>query len=156
MELKRQIRSYTPVVPFEMHARFHIKMGLVYIGFQIDPNGPKTIPFGAAHSYSYLYGLNKRVSARGLILDRKGHLRQPLFPGFFFFAVHYSYPKFKTHSWISKVLLLVFTHDVTKIQTTKLSILLRFYFHGLLEQLKTNFQTNFRFKRVLGFLIEYA
>ena len=44
-----------------------------------------------------------------------------------------------------------FSHDVTKIQTTKLSILLRFYFHGVLGQLKTNFQTNFRFKRVLGF-----
>ena len=49
-----------------------------------------------------------------------------------------------------------FSRDVTKIQTTKLSILLRFYFHGVLEQLKTNFQTNFRFKRVLGFVIEYA
>ena len=49
-----------------------------------------------------------------------------------------------------------FSNDVTKIQTTKLSILLRFYFHGVLEQLKTNFQTNFRFKRVLGFVIEYA
>ena len=49
-----------------------------------------------------------------------------------------------------------FSHDVTKIQTTILSILLRFYFHGVLEQLKTNFQTNFRFKRVLGFVIEYA
>ena len=49
-----------------------------------------------------------------------------------------------------------FSHDVTKIQTTKLSILVRFYFHGVLEQLKTNFQTNFRFKRVLGFVIEYA
>ena len=48
------------------------------------------------------------------------------------------------------------SHDVTKIQTTKLSILLRFYFHGILEQLKTNFQTNFRFKRVLGFVIEHA
>ena len=46
--------------------------------------------------------------------------------------------------------------DVTKIQTTKLSILLRFYFHGVLEQLKTNFQTNLRFKKVLGFVIEYA
>ena len=43
-----------------------------------------------------------------------------------------------------------FSHDVTKIQTTKLSILLRFYFHGVLEQLKTNFQTNFRLKTVLG------
>ena len=49
-----------------------------------------------------------------------------------------------------------FSHDVTKIQTTKLSILLRFYFHGVLEQLKTNFHTNFRFKRVLGFVMEYA
>ena len=48
------------------------------------------------------------------------------------------------------------THDVTKIQTTKLSILLRFYFHGVLEQQKTNFQTNFRLRRVLGFVIEYA
>ena len=47
-----------------------------------------------------------------------------------------------------------FSHDVTKIQTTKLSSLLRFYFHGVLEQLKTNFQTNFRFNRVLGFIIE--
>ena len=50
----------------------------------------------------------------------------------------------------------LFSHDVTEIQTTKLSILLRFYFHGVLEQLKTNFHTNFRFKRVLGFVIEYA
>ena len=49
-----------------------------------------------------------------------------------------------------------FSHDVTKIQTKKLSILLRFYFHDVLEQLKTNFHTNFRFKRVLGFVIEYA
>ena len=49
-----------------------------------------------------------------------------------------------------------FSHDVTKIQTTILSILLRFYFHGVLEQLKTNFQANFRFKRVLGFVIKYA
>ena len=49
-----------------------------------------------------------------------------------------------------------FSHDVTKIQTTKLSILPRFYFHDALEQLKTNFHTNFRFKRVLGFVIEYA
>ena len=49
-----------------------------------------------------------------------------------------------------------FSYDVTKIQTTKLSILLRYYFHDVLEQLKTNFHTNFRFKRVLGFVIEYA
>ena len=51
---------------------------------------------------------------------------------------------------------LKFSHDVTKIQPTKLSILPRFYFHDVLQQLKTNFHTNFRFKRVLGFVIEYA
>ena len=39
----------------------------------------------------------------------------------------------------------------TKIQTTKLSSLLRFYFHGVLEQLKTNFQTNFRLNLRLNF-----
>ena len=49
-----------------------------------------------------------------------------------------------------------FSHDVTKIQTKKLSILPRFYFHDALEQLKTNLHTNFRFKRVLGFVIELA
>ena len=49
-----------------------------------------------------------------------------------------------------------FSHDVTKIQTKKLSILPRFYFHDALEQLKTNFHANFRFKRVLGFVIEDA
>ena len=48
-----------------------------------------------------------------------------------------------------------FSHDVTKIQTKKLSILPRVFFHDALEQLKTNFHTNFRFKRVLGFAIEY-
>ena len=49
-----------------------------------------------------------------------------------------------------------FSHDVTEIQTKQLSILPRFYFHDALEQLKTNFPTNFRFKRVLGFVIDYA
>ena len=49
-----------------------------------------------------------------------------------------------------------FSHDVTKIQTKKLSILPRFYFHDALEQLKTNFHRKFRFKRVLGFVIEDA
>ena len=49
-----------------------------------------------------------------------------------------------------------FSRDVTKIQNKKLSILPRFYFLNALEQLKTNFHTNFRFKRALGFVIEYA
>ena len=39
----------------------------------------------------------------------------------------------------------------TKIQTTKLSILLRFYVHDVLERLKTNFQVNFCFKKVQFF-----
>ena len=49
-----------------------------------------------------------------------------------------------------------FSHDVTKIQTTKLLILLRFYLHDVWEQLKTNIRTNFRSKWVLGFVIDYA
>ena len=63
--------------------------------------------------------------------------------------------KFKKMSFIP-VTNCWFSHDVTKIQTTKLSILPRFYLHDVLEQLKTNFHTNFRLKRVLGFVIEYA
>ena len=52
-----------------------------------------------------------------------------------------------------------FSHDVTKIQTTKLSMLLRFYFHV------TNFQTNFSLQKgswfcqepiAPSFVIEYA
>ena len=49
-----------------------------------------------------------------------------------------------------------FSHDVTKTQTKKLSILPRFYFHGALDQLETNFHANFSFKNVLGFVIECA
>ena len=56
----------------------------------------------------------------------------------------------------SKVVYRWFLHDVTKIQTTKLSILLSFYFHDALERLKTNIHKSFRFERVLGFVIEYA
>ena len=68
--------------------------------------------------------------------------------------------KKKKTLWVKKVVEALgycwFSHDVTKIQTKKLSILPRFYFHDALEQLKTNFHTKFRFKRVLGFVIEYA
>ena len=49
-----------------------------------------------------------------------------------------------------------FSHDVTKFQTSELLILLRFYFHDELEQLKTNIQTNFHSERVLGLVIDYA
>ena len=49
-----------------------------------------------------------------------------------------------------------FSHDVTKIPTTKLSIEPICYFHDVSEQLKTNFHTNFGFKRDLGFVIDYT
>ena len=49
-----------------------------------------------------------------------------------------------------------FSHDVTKIQTKKLSILLNFYFHEVLQHLNTFMQTNFRLERVLRFAIEDA
>ena len=51
---------------------------------------------------------------------------------------------------------LLFSHDVTKIQTKKLSILPTFYFHDALEKLKTNFHTNFASKGFLVFVIDYA
>ena len=43
-----------------------------------------------------------------------------------------------------------------KFKLKKLSILPRFHLHDALEQLKTNFHTNFCFKRVLSFVIEYT
>ena len=49
-----------------------------------------------------------------------------------------------------------FSHDVTKIQTKKLSLLLSFYFHVILEHLTTFIETNFRFKRVLCFATQDA
>ena len=49
-----------------------------------------------------------------------------------------------------------FLHDVTKIQTKKLSILLSFYFQGVLQQLNTLIQSNFRFERVIRLAIEDA
>ena len=49
-----------------------------------------------------------------------------------------------------------FSHDVTKFQTSELLILLRFYFHDVLEQLKTNIQTNFHSEWVLGLVIDYT
>ena len=45
---------------------------------------------------------------------------------------------------------------VAKVQTTKLLILLRFYFHGISKQLKTNSHTNFRSQWVLGLVIDYV
>ena len=49
-----------------------------------------------------------------------------------------------------------FSHDVTKIPTTKLSIEPICYFHDVSEQLKNNFHTNFGFKGDLGFVIDYT
>ena len=48
------------------------------------------------------------------------------------------------------------SHDVTKIQTKKLSILLSFYFHEVLQHLKTFIYTNLRYERVLRFATENA
>ena len=44
-----------------------------------------------------------------------------------------------------------FSHDITKIQTKKLSLLLSFYFHVVLQHLKTFIQTIFWLKKVLHF-----
>ena len=44
-----------------------------------------------------------------------------------------------------------FSHDVTKIQTKKLSVLLSFYFHEVLQHLNTFMETNFRLERVFSF-----
>ena len=49
-----------------------------------------------------------------------------------------------------------FSLDVTKFQTSELMILLRFYFHDVCEQLKTNIHTNFHSEWVLGLVIDYA
>ena len=43
-----------------------------------------------------------------------------------------------------------FSHDNTKIQTRKLLILLRFYFHDVQQQLKTSIHTNFAQNRSLS------
>ena len=56
----------------------------------------------------------------------------------------------ETHGDTYKEMYCWFSHDVTKIQTKKISILPRFYFHDALEQLKTNFHTNFCLKRSCG------
>ena len=49
-----------------------------------------------------------------------------------------------------------FSHDVTKMQTKKLTLLLSFYFQVVLQDLKTYIKTDFRFKRVLRFAIQDA
>ena len=46
--------------------------------------------------------------------------------------------------------------DVNKIQTKKLSLLLRFYFHVVLQHLKTFIQTNFPFKRPGFFVLRHG
>ena len=49
-----------------------------------------------------------------------------------------------------------FSHDVTKFQTKKLSILLSFHFHEVLKYPNTFIYTNFRFERVIRFALEDA
>ena len=50
----------------------------------------------------------------------------------------------------------MFSHDVTKIQTKELSILLSFFFHEVLQHLNTFIYDKFSVPRVLGFAIEDA
>ena len=49
-----------------------------------------------------------------------------------------------------------FSHDVTKFQTSELLIPLRFYFHDVLEKLKTNIHTNVHSEWVLSLVIDHA
>ena len=49
MESKQQIRSYTAVVPFKTVPDSRSKSGTGLFPFS-DPNGAKTIAFGAAHT----------------------------------------------------------------------------------------------------------
>ena len=49
--------------------------------------------------------------------------------------------------------MLLVLHDIIKIQTKELSILLIFYFYEALEQLKTNINRKFSLQRVLHFVI---
>ena len=62
----------------------------------------------------------------------------------------------KLNCFINIVFYCWFSHDVTKFQTSELLILLRFYFHDVLKQLKTNIQTNFHSEWVLGLVIDHA
>ena len=101
-------------------------------------------------------------------LALNGYYGQPVLSLYIYLIFLYDVNQCRVQLGTNKVVVLVvvvpasihcycwFSHDVTKIQTKKLLILARFYFHDALEQLKTNFHTNFRFKGVLGFMIEYA
>ena len=87
--------------------------------------------------------LKQILTPRG---DRlKTHKYDTQWAGFNDIKTWSSYP---IHCW--------FSHDVTKFQTSELLILLRFYFHDVLRQLKTNIQTNFHSEWVLGLVIDYA
>ena len=49
-----------------------------------------------------------------------------------------------------------FSHDVTKIPTKKLSILLSFHLHEVLKYPTTFIYTHFRFEKVIRFALEDA
>ena len=55
---------------------------------------------------------------------------------------------------ITMIMIIIIITILTRIKLS--NILLRFYFHDVLEELKTNFPENFRFESVLGFVIEDA
>ena len=50
MEMKRELRSYAPVVPTKTIPGLQSKMGQSLYPFS-DQKGPKALPFGAAHTY---------------------------------------------------------------------------------------------------------
>ena len=79
-----------------------------------------------------------------------------LFTFFNHFALSFFFYTFLTHTYTHDTRRRPQRHDVTKIQTKKLSILLSFYFHEVLQHLKTFIYTSLRFQRVLRFAIEDA
>ena len=50
MEMKRELRSYAPVVPTKTIPGLQSKMGQSLYPFS-DQKGPKALPFGVAHTY---------------------------------------------------------------------------------------------------------
>ena len=73
----------------------------------------------------------------------------PYYRGFFFLR---KYIRILSGHW--KLSVIVGFHMTSlKFKLKTLSILPRFYFHDALEQLKTNFHTICRFKRVLGLIV---
>ena len=116
-----------------------------------------------------IFFLNRKLSDKLTLCKCKGLVTSHLVHSFIFLIWNLCYIYrlkicFQIYCFLSqpylKTFLLIcncwFSHDVTKFQTSELLILLRFYFHDVLEQLKTNIQTNFHSEWVLGLVIDHA